>query len=437
MMGLIFERIDNDGVVSTGELTIGELMIETPNCFPILNTIREPNELTMIMAEKDRQPLGHIQGAVVRLQNVHKLIEPHTEQLNGNNSYKQLTLDSRINNKSLYENYYDTNLIICDPQMEKTYYKNSIMDKKFANSNFSTELTNYFSKINNATEKLDKHDPSIKNIRHKLYDDLWHNSRNDRNKMLTDLTKYQLQHFRMSVPASQLIFEPADVKISIEINEYCQGLSYQAKKDSASYFLFHKNAIKDEETMKTTFDYLRSNKQSKLNIIKFHDLDLHCPVDYKARRSFRNILADIIDIKESQPDRAFMLFDAGTQHYVATQAFDIVSTTLTGIDREITGGHRKKGVKYAPLWYDERKMWPRPTDDAPLPDPRHCDICSITPNFDFADDVIARRRRIHRLYDLDQNAKEICRAVTKKDVSRIMKKRCGFAEFSYGKDLIF
>ena len=69
-------------------------MIETPNCFPILNTIQRPNELTMVMTEKGKQPLAHIQGAVVRLQNVPKLIEPHTEQLNGNNSYKQITLDA-------------------------------------------------------------------------------------------------------------------------------------------------------------------------------------------------------------------------------------------------------------------------------------------------------------------------------------------------------
>ena len=274
-----------------------------------------------------------------------------------------------------------------------------------------------------------------------MYDNLWFGSsksaRKDRNKMLTDLTKYQLQHFRVSVPASHLIFTPEDVKNSIEINEYCQGLAYQAKKECATYLLFHKKAIKNEETMKTALDYLRDNKPSKLNIIKFHDLDLHCPVDYKARKSFRNILSDIISIKEDQPDRAFMLLDAGTQYYVASQAFDIVSTTLTGMDRDITGGRREKGKKYAPLWYDELKMWPRPTDDAPNPNPEHCDICSITPNFELDDDILARRKRIHRLNDLDKDAREICNAVTSKDVSRVMRQRVGFAEFSYARDLIF
>jgi hypothetical protein len=147
-----------------------------------------------------------------------------------------------------------------------------------------------------------------------MYDDLWHGSskelRKDRHKILTDVTKYQLQHFRLAVPSAHLIFKPEDVKSNIDINEYCQGLSYQAGKECATYLPFHRKAIKNEEAIEKSLDYIRGNKQSKLNIIKFDELDLHCPVDYKARKAFKNFFTDIISIKEDQPDRAFMILDA-------------------------------------------------------------------------------------------------------------------------------
>ena len=445
MSQISFKRVNQDGVVKTGRFTIGNVVLETPNYFPALRTTQRPNELEMIISEKGRKSFDHMSGGVIRLHQVPSLVEPYTRKLEEEEKNRQkqtVFVDSQISDKGMYETYCDNNLLLCDPQMERTYYANTDIDDKFARLGISSVLANYFSCIKRNVTKLDKYDPSkIRKIRENMHNDLWHGSsksaREDRNRLLTDLTKYQLQHFRISVPASHLIITPEDVKSNIEINEYCQGLAYQAKKECASYLLFHNKAIKNEEIMQDALDYLRSNKPSKLNIIKFHNLDLHCPVDYKARRSFRNVLSDIIDIKENQPDRAFMLLDAGTQHYVALQAFDIVSTSLVGTDRDIIGGRREKGKKYPPLWYDEIKMWPRPIDDAPPPNPRHCDACAITPNFELDNSTLAKRKRMHRLNDLDKNAREVCSGVTSKDVALIMKQRVAFAEFSYARDLIF
>jgi hypothetical protein len=81
-------------------------------------------------------------------------------------------------------------------------------------------------------------------------------------------------------------------------------------------------------------------------------------------------------------------------------------------------------------------MWRRPTDDAPNPDPEHCYICATTPDFNLDDDILSRRKRLHRLHDLEKDAKAVCNAVTDKDVTKIMKQRVGFAEFSFARDLI-
>ena len=125
MTQLSFERVDHDGVVSTGKLTIDNLVLETPNFFPALRTTQRPNELNMIISEKGKRPLDHVQGAVIRLHQIPKLVVPYTEKLKEEEKNKQkqtIFVGSQISNKSMYEIYYDNNLLLCDPQMEKTYF---------------------------------------------------------------------------------------------------------------------------------------------------------------------------------------------------------------------------------------------------------------------------------------------------------------------------
>lgn len=81
-------------------------------------------------------------------------------------------------------------------------------------------------------------------------------------------------------------------------------------------------------------------------------------------------------------------------------------------------------------------MWTRPKDDQDLELVHHCYICATTPNFDLEDDILARRKRIHRLNDLNQDAKAVCKGVADKEVTKIMRQRVGFAEFAYARDLI-
>lgn len=440
MTKLSFERTDSDGIIGAGRLTLDNVVFDTPNSFPILRTSQDPNELDLLIGEKGKFLLEHISGAMIRLYDVPTIIEPHTRRLALEELHPQLTIDGKVS-RSPYGTFYNDNLPLSDPCLEYTSIMVADIDRRFRRFAAVPGIQNFFVQFERNRKALQNPDTEkVRALRKTMHNSLWFGSsrdeRRDRSDMLTDLTRYQLQHFRMAIPGAHLIETPNDVRNNIEINEYCQGLAYQAKKDSATYLPFHRKAIKKDEVMGASLDYLRKNKQSKLNIIKFKDLDLHCPVDYKARKAFKHFLAEINDIKEEQPDRAFMLLEAGTQYYVSMQVFDIVSTSLTGFDRDVTGGHREEGIRYAPLWYDENKMWPRPTDDTPKPDPEHCYVCAETQHFNFNDSTIARKRRIHRLNDLNKDAKAIREAVSAKDGARVMRTRVAFAEFSYARDLI-
>lgn len=255
--------------------------------------------------------------------------------------------------------------------------------------------------------------------------------------MVEQIMRYQLNYYSLGTPVSPLVETVDELKVAIEMNEVCQALSYANERECMSYIPFHKSAVKNDELKSKYLEYIRSNKITKLDAIKLRDLDLHCPVDYKSRNGFKDLMEDIADFKQEQPDRATMILDAGTQYYVAMQSFDIVSTSLTGNDADVDGGARHPRAPMNMRWWDERKMWPRPTNhDAPAPSPDHCPYCRLTPNFEIEDKILNRRRRGHRLFDLNDDATSLSLGIRSKKAGLTMRRRVANAEFSYSNDLI-
>ena len=236
-------------------------------------------------------------------------------------------------------------------------------------------------------------------------------------------------------PIGPLVTSPEYLDVSLELNDLSQGLAYSNNRESFSYVPFHSSCIKDPDLLAEYLDYVKTNDATKLYGMKFKDLDLHCPVDYKARRGFKQFMKDMILLKQDKKDRAFMLLDAGTQYYVSFQAFEIVCTSMTGFDQDVDGAASKKGQPMTIHWWDQHKMWSRPTYDSPVPEPDHCPYCSSTPNFDLENSILNKRRG-HRLFDLNNDASQYCQHVGSKDIGFHMRKRVANAEFSYATDLI-
>lgn len=76
------------------------------------------------------------------------------------------------------------------------------------------------------------------------------------------------------------------------------------------------------------------------------------------------------------------------------------------------------------------KLWPRPTDcDASKPDPSDCPYCAMTPNFNLDEIILNRRRRGHRLFDLNYDASGICRAIRARKISINIRKSLATPNF--------
>jgi hypothetical protein len=433
-----FKRLNEDGSATIGNLSLGSISLETPAIFAVLRTTQNPNDLDFLVNCKDQYDLDHVQGGIVRLYNLPKLVIPQVEVMKENE--KTPSLDGF---KDPFTKFYKSNILMCDPALEYTYFTKAKYDLKFTeNIYFCNRLVRFFKEFEKRKKEIKTTDEMpVARLRREMHDELWlgnsRSDRNERNKMVEQLTLYQLSYLPVATPIAPLVTSPEYLKVSLELNDLCQAISYGNRRECTSHVSFHNSMIKNNEVTTSYLEYVRKNKSTKFHSMKFKDLDLHCPVDYKARRGFKKFMMDISSFKQEHNDTAFMMLDAGTQYYVGMQVFDVIGTSLTGFDHDVDGGRREVGEPMTIHWWDENKMWSRPTYDAPQPDPTHCPYCNLTPDFaNTEDSVINRRRRGHRLFDLNKDASEYCQQVRAKNIGLHMRRRVANAEFSYASDLI-
>ena len=104
---------------------------------------------------------------------------------------------------------------------------------------------------------------------------------------------------------------------------------------------------------------------------------------------------------------------------------------VSNIDREIIVISLDFGKSSFGYWWDEKLMLPRPAEESfQLINRDHCDVCYNIKEQDFFDYIINQKRRIHRLYDLDLVASNLCDSVKSKNVGLHMRRVLGNSEFS-------
>ncbi|GEM_PF-3693242 len=168
MTKLSFSKTDSDGVVSTGRLIIGDIVIETPAVFPAVRTTQAPNELELLINEKGKYMLEHVNGAVLRLYHVPTLIEPNTARLAAEERQRQgqKTIDGAPIPRSPYGTFYNDSLPICDPCLEYTKILNSEMDKRMARVEAVPVLHTYFAQFERNKNLLENpDDKAIRTLR--------------------------------------------------------------------------------------------------------------------------------------------------------------------------------------------------------------------------------------------------------------------------------
>lgn len=195
MNKIAYEKLDQDGVVQQGRLTLGNMIIETPGALPVLRTVREPDDLDFLTNVKDQYELSHIQGGVIRLTEAPVMLEPKNkiqEQLKN-----QHTIDGKPRPLDPFAKFKLGSIIVCDPVMEYTRLTRGKMDKKFiTNLWFIDRLVRYFNEFEVKRGEIEQSKTmSIEALRGSMHDNFWFGSgksdRRERNMMVEQMMRFQ------------------------------------------------------------------------------------------------------------------------------------------------------------------------------------------------------------------------------------------------------
>lgn len=415
MSRLKVKELDRDRYVRTAEGTIGSRNVLFPGFSPLIKGSQKPDELSILTSTKRRHPLQHTDTSVVRVFDAERILG---SQLN---RARNLTLggDPVRTNLSLYG---EQSVLIPDPGTEYLYFEDYYT--RFMNKSMPKAIRGYAS-VCNAKKKgqtTQEFNQTKKVLHAKFWSDLTTELK-PLNQMIGEFLDIEQRYYDLSVPPSPLITDTELFETSMEVNRLSRAISEARDRECATYLPFHMDTMRDAGLIEQAMDYIEKDDNT-MTILKFKNLDLTGLKEFEARENYKNVLARIVDMKNSNPQRVFMLLEAGNQFWISWQAFDCVSGSLTGIDSDVHFGKNHFG-----LWWDPVQLVARNYSDFVRKHNTegvkfgiHCPACSSIVNRLPDSKEYHVYRREHRLHDLDQKADIIARAITDRSSEAVFEK---------------
>lgn len=336
-------EIERDRYARSAKITLGERVVESPHFFTRLSN---PDELRSFQ-ELVMEGYPRIQGCVVRLFDAKNVLGP---------SIMDLT-QTRVDAISKYvgsrfQEFLSKTIVVVDPATEYLFYEHHL--SKWANDKATPRLiVDYARSRLGKKERLDQGEyDNWKEANHTLF---WNKLSQDaaaRNTLIGDVFDLEL-HYRSSIllPPVPVIRSKRDLEIAIQFNEIALAISSGKSVECAAYFIMQRGILDDEAIIDALFRYL-SGASHRMVVLKFKYLDLAKSGSIHQLTAYRNFLQQVSFLKETFPDRVYMVLENGYQVFPsATVAFDFVSTHMTGFDKDSEFGHGEHGS-----WFDPEQM---------------------------------------------------------------------------------
>jgi len=353
------EETDRDRYARTTTTSMNGKTILTPCFAPRLTKSPNYDGLKLLMRLRNTLPTDYLGMHVIRLFDLKKTIDPRLRYLD------QTRLDRSFVEESFLK-FRNENMFLIDPSLEYLFYE--AHSKQLASTPYlPIVMTQFFEKIENKRETMDTKD--FKNWRRGFHSKFWHEldkNRRIRNEMVGEFLDTQMEKkVDFAIPPVPFATNESLFDIAISINRISRELiraNYETAEKCANYFvmptwiLTRKESVK-EYILTKLIDYIEK-VPAKLNILKFKYLNIGQNRIIE-REEMKILLRKIAEIKEAQPERLFMLLEAGIYASpMAALGFDIVSTSLTSHDGDFGFSTERRGQ-----WFDIKEMVPRSIKD--------------------------------------------------------------------------
>ena len=139
----------------------------------------------------------------------------------------------------------------------------------------------------------------------------------------------------IALPPVPAVHDETLLDVSARINRVSQAV--WPSNSCADYNILTPEFFSSERSIGALLDYMGSH-DTMFNVLKFKNNWLEQVINYPQRLQLKKLLEGINEIKSNDPDRIFMLLEAGYAMYpAAAGGFDIVSTGLRALDRDGLG----------------------------------------------------------------------------------------------------
>lgn len=413
---LVVREIDKDRFARTTEVTLGEKTILTPNFCTLVKNEKEFDVLQRISLLEETKYLG---SYVIRLFDTWNTILPKLQ------NQEQMALPDNKSIEELFVNFNQRNIVLIDPSLEYLLYdfyagKFPRMLRKIREGDKLGLLLDYLEERGDKKEKSDPSDYQLwKRAFHKKF---WYDlDRNplERSQFVGDFLDLETMcGADVLIPPVPIVDTEGMLDIAMRINRLSRAIAPRTKP-CATYFLLQKGALKNDSLVERIVAIMESDP-SQLAILKIKNLDLWGSGQIVQKESYRKLMETMYEIRKRDPNKIFLALENWYQCFVsACYGFDIVSSSMTGFDRDSEYGTNTYGSWFDPelmfyVPFDELKKIVKNTDNRL---PCYCSSCKQIPDLQSVErDVWYIRRREHFALTMNEYMRMIRQAIEDRNI---------------------
>jgi hypothetical protein len=415
---IVVKTLQTDRFARTTEVTINDKVIQTPNFCTLVQNETELDSLINLNMLSETKHLGTY---TARVFDVPKVIIPRLA-----NKF-QVSIANLKSVEEPFLKFTRKNILIIDPSLEYLLYE--FHANKFANAirQLRTEpkqldvLLKYLEERDAKKEKIKESEyESWKKAFHKQF---WFNLDRDqsaRNKFVGDYLDLEtICNTEVILPPVPVVDSEGMFDIARSINSFAKTIAPRTKP-CATYLLFQKTMLSNDSLVAKVANYLE-NDPTQLTIIKIKNLDIWTAGCVRQRENYKKLMDVMFEARKRYPDKIFMALESWYVSYAsACYGYNIVSTTMTGFDRDSEFGSNTFGSWFDPDWmyyisFDELKEKVLKNTNHVMP--CYCSVCKKIKDLSAVSrDDWYNFRREHYALTMNEYMRQISQAITDRTI---------------------
>jgi len=343
---LVVEPVHREGLARTCIVRLGSRQFLTPS-FAIRIDSQEKLDLYLRLKKSHRLP--YVCGYVIRLTDAQRTLGRRIRQSSQVDLHGQFVDDDFLRSTI-------SDLVMIEPALENLYYGAHLGD--FALSpKMPAELVSYALAYDAAKEDFEEGrdkagERTLRTWLDENHSKFWGKLERDERKrarFIRDILVREVEFgATILIPPVPLITNLTLFELAKIINEKSSEVS-RLVGECAQAFTFRIDALRSSSLMDELTEFIHKTR-ARLTIFKFKYMNLNEEDRIVERGAFRKLIQELDLTSRIDPNRAFMLLEAGNQTFAcAGRGFDFLSTSFS-VDRE----DRMKKKERSPWgkWYD-------------------------------------------------------------------------------------